>query len=127
MISNLLRDAEVVYTDGSYRTSGNLSGRIRGTATGVGSASIVARGYDGSCKAVRLDLTGLIDSVAMGELIGAAVVGTLGSGHRDQVTDCKSLLAIEGRVRSNRPFCRLQSQLNERAGLDDLIELLTCC
>ena len=44
VISNLLRDSEAVYTNGSYRTSGNLFGRIRGTATGVGSASIVARG-----------------------------------------------------------------------------------
>ena len=82
-----------MYTDGSCRTSGNLFGRIRGTATGVRSASIVARGYDGSYKAVRLDLTGLIDSAATAELVEAAVAGTLGSGHRDQVTD---LLAIGG-------------------------------
>ena len=28
----------------------------------------------------------------------------MGSGHRDQVTDCKSLLAIEARARANRPL-----------------------
>ena len=94
VISNLLREAEAVYTDESYRITGNLFGRIRGTATGLCSASIVARGYDGSYKEVRLDFTGMIDSAATAELVGAAVAGTLGSGHRDQVTDCKSLLAI---------------------------------
>ena len=99
VVSNLLRDAGAVYTDGSYRTNGNLFGRIRGNATGEGSASIVARGYDESYIAVRMDLTG-IDSA---ELVGAAVAGTLGSGHRDQVTDCKSLLAIEARARTDRP------------------------
>ena len=103
VISNHLREAETVYTNGSYRTSGNLFGRIRRTATGVRSASIVARGYDGRSKAVRLDLTALIDSAATAVLVEAAVAGTLGSGHRDQVTDCKSLLAIGGRVRANRP------------------------
>ena len=69
VISNLLRDAEAVYTDGSYRTGGNLFGRIRGTATGEGSASILARVYDGSYKAVRVDLTGMIDSAATAELV----------------------------------------------------------
>ena len=69
--------------------SGNLFGRIRRTATGVSSPSIVVRGYDGSYKAVRLDLTGLMDS-ANAELVDsteAAVARTLGSEHRDQVTD----------------------------------------
>ena len=45
----------------------------------------------------------MIDSAATAELVGAAVAGTLGSGHRDQITDCKSLLAIEARARANRP------------------------
>ena len=40
---------------------------------------------------------------ATAELVGVAVAGTLDSGHRDQITDCKSLLAIEARVRVNRP------------------------
>ena len=50
-----------------------------------------------------MDLTGMIDSATTAELVGAAVAGTLGAGHRDQITDCKSLLAIEARVRANRP------------------------
>ena len=48
VVSNLLREAEAVYTDGSYRSGGKLFDRIRGRAIGEGSASIVARGYDGS-------------------------------------------------------------------------------
>ena len=61
-------------------------------------ASIVAKGYDGSYKVLRLDLTGKVDSATTAELVGAA-----GMGHRDQVTDCKSILAIEARAREARP------------------------
>ena len=103
VVSNLLREAEVVYTNGSYRSSGKLFERIRGSAIGEGSASIVARGYDGSYRTVRMDLTGMIDSAVTAKLVGAAVAGSLGSGHRDQVTDCKSLLAIEARARTDKP------------------------
>ena len=45
----------------------------------------------------------MIDSVATAELVGAVVAVTLGSDHRNQIIDCKSLLAIEERVRSSRP------------------------
>ena len=47
----------------------------------------MAKGYDGS--ALRIDLTGKVDSAATAELVGAAVAGAAGTDHRDQVTDCK--------------------------------------
>ena len=95
----LLAGAETVYTDGSYRVVGSPLQRIRGTATQQASASIVAKGFDGSYKALRMDLTGKVDSAATAELVGAA-----GTDHRDQVTDCKSILAIEARARAARPL-----------------------
>ena len=101
---DLLAGAESVYTDGSYKVVGSLLQRIRGTATQQASASIVAKGYDGSYKALRMDLTGKVDSAATAELVGAAVAGVAGTGHRDQVTDCKSILAIEARARAARPL-----------------------
>ena len=51
-----------------------------------------------------MDLTGKVDSAATAELVGAAVAGAAGTGHRDQVTDCKSILAIEARARAARPL-----------------------
>ena len=101
---DLLAGAETVYTDGSYKVVGTLLQRIRGTATQQASASIVAKGYDGSYKALRKDLTGKVDSAATAELVGAAVAGAAGTDHRDQVTDCKSILAIEARARAARPL-----------------------
>ena len=101
---DLLAGAESVYTDGSYKVVGSLLQRIRGTATQQASASIVAKGYDGSYKALRMDLTGKVDSAATAELVGAAVAGAAGTGHKDQVTDCKSILAIEARARAARPL-----------------------
>ena len=53
---------------------------------------------DGSYRAMRMDLTGKVDSAATAELVGAAVAGAAGTGHRDQVTDCKSILAMEARA-----------------------------
>ena len=61
------------------------------------SASIVAMGYDGSYKALRLDLTGRVDSAG---LDGAEAAGTC---HRNQAAECKSLLVIETRARAARP------------------------
>ena len=87
---DLLAGAETVYTDGSYKVVGTLLQRIRGTATQQASASIVAKGYDGSYRALRMDLSGKVDSAATAELVGAAVAGAAGTDHRDQVTDCKS-------------------------------------
>ena len=94
---DLLAGAETVYTDGSYKVVGTLLQRIRRTALYQASASIVAKGYDGSYKALLFDLTGRVDSAATAELVGAA-----GTGHRDQVMDCKSILAIEARARAAR-------------------------
>ena len=111
---DLLTGAETVYTDGSYKVVGSLLQRIRGTATQQASASVVAKGFDGSYKALRMNLTGKVDSAATAELVGAAVAGAAvagaavagaaGTGHRDQVTDCKSILAIEARARAARPL-----------------------
>ena len=39
-----------------------------------------------------MDLSGMIDSAATAELVRAVVAGAPGSGHRYQVTHCKSLL-----------------------------------
>ena len=38
---------------------------------------------------------GRVDSAATAELVDAAVAGAAGTDHRDQVTDCESILAIE--------------------------------
>ena len=68
------------------------------------SASIVAKEYFGNYSALRLNLTGRVDSASTTELIGTTVADTAGSGHRDQLTDWKSLLAIESRARGNIPL-----------------------
>ena len=68
------------------------------------SASIVAKEYFGNFLALRLDLTGRVDSASTTELIGATVADAAGSGHRDQLTDCKLLLAIESRALGNIPL-----------------------
>lgn len=68
------------------------------------SASIVVKGYDGSYRALRLDLTGRVDSAATAQLVGAAVSGAAGTGHKGQVTDCKFILVIEARARAACPI-----------------------
>ena len=62
---------------------GSLLQRVCGTALRPASAFIlvVANSYEGSYKALRLDLMGRVDSAAMAELVDAA-----GTGHGDQVT-----------------------------------------
>ena len=47
-------------------------------------------GNNGSYRALRFDLTDRADSATTAELVG---MGAAGSGHRDQVTGCKSLLS----------------------------------
>ena len=74
-------------------------------------ASIVAKGYDGSYKVLSLDLLGKVDSATTAELVGAAVAGAAGMGHRDQVTDCKSILAIDARAREARPPLKLPQRV----------------
>ena len=96
-----LARAEKVYRDDSFKVAGTLLvvlQMVRGTALHQALASIVAKRYDGSYKALRPDLTGKVDSATTTELVGAAVAGAAGTGHRDQVTDCKSILAIQARV-----------------------------
>lgn len=78
--------------------------RIRRTALRQASAFIVAKGNDGNYKALLFDLTGRVDSAATAELVGAAVAGAAGTGHKTQVTDCKSFLAIEARAKTTRPL-----------------------
>ena len=51
-----------------------------------------------------MNLTGKVDSAATAELVVAAVAGAAGTDHKDQVTDCKSILAIEARARAARPL-----------------------
>ena len=50
-----------------------------------------------------MNLTGKVDSAATAELVVAAVAGAAGTDHKDQVTDCKSILAIEARARAGTP------------------------
>ena len=57
-VADLFAGAKTVYTDGSCKVVGSLLQRIRGTALHQASASIVAKGYDGSYKALHLDLMG---------------------------------------------------------------------
>ena len=74
--------AETVYTYGSYMVVGSSLQRVCGTALRPASAFILvfANGYEGSYKALRLDLMGRMDSAATAEVVGAA-----GTGHGDQV------------------------------------------
>ena len=73
--------AETVYTDAPYKVV--WPGRIRGTPTLQESASIVAKRYDDSYRALRIDLTGKVDSAATAELVGAAVSSAAGTNPRD--------------------------------------------
>ena len=50
---------------------------------------------------LRLDRTGSVDSAATTELVASGAAGT---GHGDQVTDCKSLKKIEAQARAARPL-----------------------
>ena len=90
-VVDLLAGAETVYTDGSYKVVGTLLQRICGTALHQASASIVAKRYDGSYKALCLDFTGRVGSAATAELVGATVTGAAGMEHKDQVAVSPSM------------------------------------
>ena len=70
-------------------------------------AGIVAQYPDGSYAALRIDLTGQVSSAAGSELVAAFLAGKAGkeaTTHRDQITDCKSLLAIDAKIKTGRPM-----------------------
>ena len=62
---------------------------------------------DGSYAALHLDLTGQVSSATGSELVAAFLAGKAGkeaTAHRDQITDCKSLLAIDAKIKTGRPM-----------------------
>ena len=96
--------ASKVYTDGTYSVAGPLIDRIKGVATKRAAAGIVAQYPDGSYSALRMDLTGQVSSAAGSELVAAVLAGMAGTTHRDQITDCKSLLDIDAKLKNGRPM-----------------------
>ena len=103
-LTALLQWASKVYTDGTYSVVGPLIDRIRGTATKRAAAGIVAQYPDGSYAALRLDLTGQVTSAAGSELVAAVLAGKVGTTHTDQITDCKSLLDIDAKLKKGKPM-----------------------
>ena len=103
-LTALLQGASTVHTDGTYSVDGPLIDRIRGVATKRAAAGIVAQYPDGSYAALRLDLTGQVSSAAGSKLVAAVPAGRAGTTHRDQITDCKSLLDIDAELRKGRPM-----------------------
>lgn len=99
-LTTLLQGATKAYTDGTYSVVGHLMGRIKVVAVRKAAAGIVAQYLAGSYAALRLDLTGQVSSAAGSELIAAVLAAKT---HRDQLTDCKSPLAIDTKVKSGRP------------------------
>ena len=67
-------------------------------------AGIVAQYSDRGYAALRLDLTGQLSSAAGSELVAAVLAGKAATTHREQITDCKSLLDIDAKVKSGRPI-----------------------
>ena len=103
-LTSLLQRASKVYTDGTYSVVGPLIDRIKGIAVRKAAAGIVAQYPDGSYAALRLDLTGQVSSAAGSELMAAVLADKAGTTHRDQITDCKSLLAIDAKLKLSRPM-----------------------
>lgn len=68
---------------------------LRGTAQYQASTSIV----------------GILDSATTAELVAAAVAGETSAGQRDQVTDCRSFLAIEARASTSPQVCTTSATL----------------
>ena len=68
-------------------------------------AGIAAQYPDGSYAALHMDRTGQVSSAAGLELVAAVLAGKAGKeAHRDQITDCKSHLAIDAKIKTGRPM-----------------------
>ena len=85
-----------------YSVVGSVIDRIRDTATKPAAAGIVAQYPDGSYAALRLDLTGQVNSAADSELVAAVLACKAGTTHTDHITDCKSLLDLDARLKNGR-------------------------
>ena len=93
------RDVEGVYRRSVVEA---LIDRIQGMATKR--AGRVAQYPEGSCSALRMDLTGQVNSAAGSELVTAVLAGKAATAHLNQITDCKSLLSIDSKLRTGFPL-----------------------